>query len=65
METAVVKNASGYFSAECLPPKVTLPKIKEAARKAVLRLGRWNYTEAIHCIDTRESNGRIPPTRGS
>jgi D-amino peptidase len=38
METAVVKNASGYFSAECLPPKVTLPKIREAARKAVFRL---------------------------
>jgi D-amino peptidase len=39
METAVVKVASGYFSAECLPPRVTLPRIKECARKAVLRLG--------------------------
>ncbi len=38
LETAVVKQASGYYSAECLPPKITLPMITKAANKAVLRL---------------------------
>jgi D-amino peptidase len=38
LETAVVKQASGYFSAECLPPKVTQPMINEAARRGVQRL---------------------------
>jgi D-amino peptidase len=38
LETAVVKNASGYFSAECLPPQVTRPMIQAAARRAVLGL---------------------------
>jgi D-amino peptidase len=38
LETAIVKIASGYFSAECLSPKVTSLLIKDAARKAVLRL---------------------------
>ncbi len=35
----MVKVAFGYFSAECPSPKVTLPKIREAARKAVIHLG--------------------------
>ncbi len=34
----MVKQASGYFSAECLSPKVTLPMISKAAKRAVLRL---------------------------
>jgi D-aminopeptidase len=38
LEVVVVKRASGYFSAECLPPKVTLPMISKAARRASLRL---------------------------
>jgi D-amino peptidase len=38
LETAVVKKASGYFSAECLSPKVTLQLIREIAKRAVLRL---------------------------
>lgn len=38
LETSVVKQASGYFSAECLSPKVTLPMISKAAKRAVLRL---------------------------
>jgi D-amino peptidase len=38
LETAVVKLASGYFSAECLSPKVTMTKIRETAKRAVLRL---------------------------
>jgi D-amino peptidase len=38
LETAVVKRASGFFSAECLSPKVALQMINEAAKRAVLRL---------------------------
>jgi len=38
LETAVVKQASGYFSAECLSPKVTLPMISKTAKRAVLSL---------------------------
>lgn len=38
LETAVVKQSTGYFSAECLPIKITLPLIHEKARKAVLRI---------------------------
>jgi D-amino peptidase len=38
LETVVVKHATGYFSAECLSPKVTLPMIRKVARKAVLHL---------------------------
>lgn len=38
LETAVVKQATGYFSAECLSPKVSLPMINQAAKQAVLRL---------------------------
>jgi D-amino peptidase len=35
LETVVVKKASGFFSAECLSPKVTLPMISKAAEQAV------------------------------
>jgi len=38
LETVVVKQASGYFAAECLSPKVTIPMIRESAKRAVLRL---------------------------
>jgi D-amino peptidase len=38
LETVVVKRASGYFSAECLSPGVTMPAIREAARRAITRL---------------------------
>jgi D-amino peptidase len=38
IETVVVKKASGYFSAECLTPKITIPMIKKAAKLAVLKL---------------------------
>ena len=38
LDTVVVKKATSYFSAECLPTKVTLPMIKEISRHAVLRL---------------------------
>jgi D-amino peptidase len=35
IETAIVKQASGFESAECLPPDVTGPMIREAAERAV------------------------------
>jgi D-amino peptidase len=38
LETAVVKQASGRFSAECLPPEVSQKRIQEAAARAVRRL---------------------------
>lgn len=38
VETAVVKQAAGRTSAECLPPEVTAPLIEEAAARAVQRL---------------------------
>ena len=38
LETVAVKQASGYFAAECLSPKVTIPMIRESAKRAVLRL---------------------------
>jgi len=38
LEMAVVKKATGYFSAECLSPKITLPMIRKVASQAVLRL---------------------------
>jgi len=42
LETVVVKHATGYFAAECLSPKVTIPKIRESAKLAVLRLKDGN-----------------------
>ncbi len=38
LETVIVKKASGYFSAECLPPKITLQMIKKASRRAIQNL---------------------------
>ena len=38
LETAVVKQASGRFAAECLPPPVTQELIYAAAKRAVERL---------------------------
>lgn len=40
LETAVVKQATGRFSALCLPPDQTLPLIEQAARQAVQRLAQ-------------------------
>jgi len=37
VETAVVKQASGRFAAECLPPAVTAKLIRESAARAVRR----------------------------
>ena len=38
LETAIVKQASGRFSAECLPPSVAQEIIAQAAQRAVKRL---------------------------
>ncbi len=38
LETAVVKQASGFSSAECLPPEVSQALIQKAAQRAVERL---------------------------
>ncbi len=38
LETAVVKQATGRYAAECLPPSVSLPLIEAAAQKGVKRL---------------------------
>ena len=38
LETAVVKQATGRMSAECLPPEVTHAMIQDAARRALERL---------------------------
>jgi D-aminopeptidase len=38
LETAVTKQASGRFSAECLAPEVTHKMIRESAARAVSRL---------------------------
>jgi D-amino peptidase len=40
LETAVVKHATGRYSAECLPPTVAQGLIQKAAAKAVNRLSR-------------------------
>lgn len=40
LETAVVKQAAGRFSAECLPPDVTQEIIRQAARRAVGRMAK-------------------------
>jgi D-amino peptidase len=38
LEMVVVKRATGYYSAECLSPKVSLRMIEKTAERAVLRL---------------------------
>lgn len=42
LETAVTKQASGRYSAECLAPEVTAKLIHDAARRAVERLDKKN-----------------------
>ena len=38
IETAVVKQATGRYAAECLPPQITHPLIQNAASRAAIRL---------------------------
>jgi D-amino peptidase len=51
LETAVVKQASGRFSAECLPPQVTQELIFEAACRAVERISEGDVTNPF-VLDT-------------
>lgn len=51
METAVVKQATGRYSAECLAPEEAHKLISEAARRAVLNLSRGKAPEPF-IIDT-------------
>jgi len=45
LETAVVKQATGFASAECLPLKIAYQLIREAASRAGLRLKAGNVPE--------------------
>jgi D-amino peptidase len=45
IETAVVKQASGRFAAECMPPHVTQELVHAAAQRAVERLAEENIPE--------------------
>ena len=45
METAVVKQATGRYSAECLAPEVSHKLIADAARRAVVNLSRRKAPE--------------------
>jgi D-amino peptidase len=38
LESAVVKTATAYFSAECLSPELTVPLIRETAKRSIIRL---------------------------
>ena len=42
LETAVVKQASGHFSADCLPPEVSQKLIESAAQQAIKNLKKKN-----------------------
>lgn len=48
LETAVVKRASGRFSAECLPPEVAQQVICDAATRAVRRLAAGDAPQPFH-----------------
>lgn len=51
VETAVVKQASGRFAAECLAPQVTQELICESAQRAVERLARGDVPDPF-VLDT-------------
>jgi D-amino peptidase len=51
METAVVKQATGRYSAECLAPEVTRRLITEAAKRALQNLKRGEVPEPF-IVDT-------------
>lgn len=51
VEVAVVKQATGRFAAECLPPQVAQELIYEAASRAVERLSEGDATEPF-VLDT-------------
>jgi D-amino peptidase len=51
LETAVVKQASGRFAADCLPPAVTRELIQAAATRAVERLAEEDVPDPF-VLDT-------------
>jgi D-amino peptidase len=51
IETAIVKQASGRFAAECLPPEVTQELIYASAHRAVERLAEEDVPEPF-VLDT-------------
>jgi D-amino peptidase len=51
VETAIVKQASGRFAAECLPPQVTQDLIGTCARRAVERLAQGDAPDPF-VLDT-------------
>lgn len=51
LETAVVKQASGRFAAECLPPQVTQEMIRLSAERAVEGLAEGSMTDPF-ILDT-------------
>jgi D-aminopeptidase len=51
METAIVKQASSRFAAECLPPEVTREMICLSAQRAVERLDQGDVPEPF-VLDT-------------
>ena len=75
VETAVVKQASGRFAAECLPPQVTEEMICVSAQRAVERLGQGDapdpfvletpvtVTVEFFTSDMADRATRIPFTR--
>jgi D-amino peptidase len=40
LETVIVKQATGRYAAECLPPGITQPMIEECAKRSVQKLAR-------------------------
>ncbi|MEI6290011.1 MAG: M55 family metallopeptidase [Chloroflexota bacterium] len=76
IETAVVKQANGRFSAECLPPSVTQTLITDSARKAVKTVTNGSAAYKIFvvnnpvvvCVEFRASENadkaiRVPGSR--
>jgi D-amino peptidase len=51
LETVMVKQATGRFSAECLPPAVTQAAIREAAKRALLRVKKGDLPDPF-ILDT-------------
>jgi D-amino peptidase len=50
IETVIVKQAVGRNSAECLPPEVTHPMIKTAAKNSILRLQTGKGPGPLHTV---------------
>ncbi|MCX6082409.1 MAG: M55 family metallopeptidase [Chloroflexi bacterium] len=51
VETAVVKQATGRYSAECLPPEASHKLISDAARRAITKLSRGKAPDPF-IVDT-------------